>query len=395
MEQKIETDILIVGAGVAGAAVAAALKNSPFKITLVDSRPEGKDLNRGDVLYPGTIGLLKQWGVLDQIKKRNPLEFTKIEIMHDTHPLISIDMKKLNNDIPFAYSLDHTEIEEALLTFGKTDNVTLLRGYSAQQFVKNGERQEVTILGKGQKITIAAKLLVGADGRNSLTRIRNGIEHPLKQFEKESVIFWMPLLETFPPGVYLYIKPPYAILLQTLPPGDRLRVAIFVPKGTAANWMQQPISEKLTYLQNFTKTFPKVEPRTIGEHIYTLRSALSTPLYKDTIVLVGDSAHEMHPISSHGIAVAIADAHVLTQILANSFDNLPEKLAHYEKLRLPHITKAIRHTDTLATITDLHSPIATEFENIFLFLLEHVSKLQTILSHEVADYEYQDLGKTA
>ena len=61
---EVRTDILIIGGGVAGSAMVASLKNTGFSTILVEPRTAGHDLARGDVLYPSTLAILDEWGVL-------------------------------------------------------------------------------------------------------------------------------------------------------------------------------------------------------------------------------------------------------------------------------------------------------------------------------------------
>src|SRR5262245_51212212 len=62
----IETDILIVGGGAVGSALACALRHANYRVTLVEQRKGKPDTARGDHFQPYTVELLARWGVLQK-----------------------------------------------------------------------------------------------------------------------------------------------------------------------------------------------------------------------------------------------------------------------------------------------------------------------------------------
>jgi 2-polyprenyl-6-methoxyphenol hydroxylase-like FAD-dependent oxidoreductase len=389
--EEISTDILIVGAGVAGSALAAALKNSPFHITIIDPRKPGSDLNRGDVLYPASLEIIHDWGVLPLLMQKGLL-FTTLKAIHKTNTLFEIDLTTLNPTYPYGLSIDHTLIEDTLLDFAHTENVSVMRGVSALE-MQFGSPHQVTVIGNNTKTLIKPTLIVGADGRNSKVRNSMGLPSSPTTFDKDMVVCWAPLKGEFPVGVYSFVQPPEALLAQVLPPGNRLRLAISVPKGQASAWINKPASEKHEYLRSFSSEFPEIEPVFTGEHIYVLRAQNAPTYYGNGVVLMGDAAHEIHPLSSQGIGMALADACVLGKILDNSFDNLPDKLSAYETIRRPNAQKVINHSTFVAKALTQESPPAVEVEKIMTFLLEHSSPLRNLFTKELIEFEYENIGK--
>ena len=68
--EVVEADIAIVGGGVAGSALAAALRNSEYKIVVIDKRTAPLDSSRGDNFTPANAEIFSQWGILDEFIKR-------------------------------------------------------------------------------------------------------------------------------------------------------------------------------------------------------------------------------------------------------------------------------------------------------------------------------------
>lgn len=391
--EEFAVDILIVGGGVAGGATALSLKNTDLTIILVEPRMEGHDVNRGDVLYPSTLEVLNHWNILDVIKQKGAIAFTTIAVLHHTKEVLHVDLSTMNKQFPYAFSFEHTHIEDILLHQAQSDRFTILRGYTAlEPVVENNRIIGYVVTGHGEKKKITAKLVVGADGSKSKVRNDTGIQTSFTAFDKEMVIFAMPLKEPLPYGVFFFVNPPHAVLTQVLP-GNKLRVAVTVQKGTGKIWIAQTAEEKIRYLQEFSDYFAKTEPVFTNQHIYTFASRNAALYWKQNCVLIGDAAHVSHPISSQGIGMAILDAYVLARELNGSLENLEDKLKQYDDIRRPFVSKVIHHSDTIAKAITSNSITIKELGDFLIFLAEHSSLLRKILSKEYADFEYEYIGK--
>ena len=68
--RTVEADVRIVGGGIAGGALACALKNSGYWVVLVEQRRGLLDTARGDHLQPCNVEALARWGVLNRFFER-------------------------------------------------------------------------------------------------------------------------------------------------------------------------------------------------------------------------------------------------------------------------------------------------------------------------------------
>ena len=62
-----KVDIAIVGAGIAGTALATALAGTGQSVALIDKRENPLDTARGDHIQPAMLDVLDRWGVLDAL----------------------------------------------------------------------------------------------------------------------------------------------------------------------------------------------------------------------------------------------------------------------------------------------------------------------------------------
>lgn len=82
----------------------------------------------------------------------------------------------------------------------------------------------------------------------------------------------------------------------------------------------------------------------------------------DRVVLLGDAAHAMPPNLGQGGGMAVEDATVLADSLAQTSD-VPAALARYDEQRRPRTTAIARDAARLARTMTVRSPAATALRN--------------------------------
>ncbi len=165
-------DAAIIGAGPAGLTAALALASIGCR-TVIAGPPFNPDPERPDTrttaLLRGSVQLLKNIGVWDLARKHAaPLEI--IRILDDTGrlfqaPEVAFDSSEIGAE-PFGYNIANTALVAALLAHaGTMKGLEFIDTAAATDIVPDAECVQVT-LREGR--TFSARLVAGADGRNSL-----------------------------------------------------------------------------------------------------------------------------------------------------------------------------------------------------------------------------------
>ena len=165
---RIKTDVLIIGGGVAGSAMAACLTDKGYKVVLVEKSEKPQDTARGDHIQPFVCEILNQWGVLGDFfdagakKRAGSLWFDEF-----ANFLMDANVSKLDIPQPFFMFINHEDISDVFLKFAsKDENFSLYRPIINCQHVStdNDESLYQLILKDKTEHTISTKLVVGADG---------------------------------------------------------------------------------------------------------------------------------------------------------------------------------------------------------------------------------------
>ena len=125
----IETDVLIIGGGVAGSAMACSLTGRGYRVILLEKSEKPQDTARGDHIQPYVCNILNQWGVLDSFfeagakRRSGSLWFDE-----SAKFLMDANVSKLDIPQPFFMFINHEDISDVFIKFAsKDDNFSIFR----------------------------------------------------------------------------------------------------------------------------------------------------------------------------------------------------------------------------------------------------------------------------
>lgn len=316
----LDVDVLIVGGGIAGAALACALRHTGRTIAVVEQRRDRLDTARGDHLQPCNVELLARWGVLDRFHAAGAGR----RIGHEFRTAAGETLLAARYDelpIPFPYCLvvNHDLIAEILLDAAcESANVRRFQPVVARHF-------EVTEVGIASLtfeapagsagIRIRPRVVVGADGTNSPMRAALGFETDAHVYRHPMVAMFGRRPSALEPDDYFfrYASDRGMLVIQQRMDG-RIKVTLPVGGEGIGWWKKSTPADREAVVRDRAHALAGFDAEIAG--FYPVKMVHARKYVSGNVVLVGDAAHSIHPARGQGLNLGIAS-------LAALVDHLP------------------------------------------------------------------------
>jgi 2-polyprenyl-6-methoxyphenol hydroxylase-like FAD-dependent oxidoreductase len=344
-------DILVVGAGPTGLALALQAHAHGAHVRLVERRPEAYRPSRALILHPRTLEVLRPLGVTDAILARADTAPQATLQLGRRVVRVRLDAFALpDTAFPHLTLVRQTDVE-AVLTLALADRGVVVERSSAVIAVERGDTgARVTLRSSAGMETAEAAYVVGCDGPDSIVRRCAGIEWPGGPYGQEVVLADVELDADLDAGLTHIVAGRRGLLLAfalgehatwrllaTRPVGrDRL------PFGEAG----PPIPlDELQALLDEAGLAARISELAWSAR-YRLQHRLATRFRQGRLFLAGDAAHAYSPATGQGMNTGIQDALNLGWKLAwaPAATNPSALLASYERERRPLVRRALALT---------------------------------------------------
>ena len=213
------TDVLVVGAGPTGLALANMLQSRGIDYLVVDKLTEGLNTSRAAVIHAHTLDVLKSIGVSQRLVKLG-LKLSTFSIRDRDRALLSLDFSALRSDHPYLLMLPQDVTEQVLRERLTSQGGIIHRGITVKRAAQLTEGVRVTLSTPEGEREIAARYVVGADGMHSVIRQEadipfEGDAYP-ESFVLADVRMEWPMRER---EVSLYFSPAGLVVVAPLPDG--------------------------------------------------------------------------------------------------------------------------------------------------------------------------------
>jgi 2-octaprenyl-6-methoxyphenol hydroxylase len=312
---KSDYDIIIIGGGMVGMALACAL--APTKrIALVDAAPLiKKDDSRLIALNYNSYCLFKNLDAWENLAP-HAADIQALHVSHRGHFGVT-RLQGSECGLPvLGYVVPAQHIEAALNTaLAARSNVTLYRPAVLNNFSTHTNGICVNITDNAAEITLNAALLIGADGTHSSVRRMAGINTETTDYQQTAIVTVTQLQRSHANTAYERFHGNGAIAM--LPLKDNFAATIWTEANDKIK-MLLALSEQ-DFLQTLQKEFGYRLGRflAVGErHTYPLQLQTARQDFSGNVILIGNAAHTLHPVAAQGLNLALAEIAMLTQVIA-------------------------------------------------------------------------------
>ncbi|MFT8736424.1 MAG: UbiH/UbiF/VisC/COQ6 family ubiquinone biosynthesis hydroxylase [Zymomonas mobilis] len=363
----LKADVLILGGGFAGMALAVALDRYKISSVVVDTSDPVKMLEknfdgRTTAIASSCWKLLQAIGLDSLQDKGCPIQTVRASDQLKTPDLC---FKSSESTGPSGYMLENRYLRQALYEATlAAEHVTLLQPAHAVEVERHHDGVSAT-LEDGRKIT--APLLVGAEGRGSPTRQAAGINLTRWNYNHAAVI--STLFHEKPhhhiAHEIFYPKGPIALLpMQDEEGRHRSALVWTVPRQEAEAVKNLPKQPFLIEVSRLTGDILGELDFASQPVAYPLSFQFSSKMTDLRLALIADAAHGIHPIAGQGLNLGLRDVAALTEVLVEGRRlgmDLGDAilLERYERWRsLDNFTIAAG-TDALVRLFSVPGPMAS------------------------------------
>ena len=313
-------DLLVVGGGLVGLALARAAAHSGLDVLIVDRESPIQAVSdvfdgRVSSIARGSANMLKHLGVWDLIRQdAQPVE--EIRVTDNGSPLFLHYASRDVGNGPMGYIIENRILRRALHTVVEKDvRITWRTGVEVEE-IERGIHGVCAQLSDGTKAN--SPLVAAADGRHSVLRTKAGINVVKRSYRQVGLV--CTVAHSLPHGAVAHERflsaGPFAILPMT---GDRSSLVWTERPEVAATILKLDTGAFLGELAwrfgDFLGQLEVVSPR----WHYPLQLTLARQLTARRLALVGDAAHAIHPIAGQGLNLGLRDAAALSEVVGNAY----------------------------------------------------------------------------
>jgi len=370
--------VVVVGAGPVGLAVAAGLRLHGREVVVVDKQAEGSNTSRACVIHPRTLEMLDKIGVTKRLVDLG-LELEDFAIRTGDRKLIPVGFEDLPTDYPFITMIPQSVTEQVLLERLEELGGTVLRPYAATGVTQTADGAEVT-LDSGD--VIKAKYVVAADGMNSTIRELAGLRMPGNTLQLSCSLVDVRVDGGLPVDeVALYFASAGLLVVAPLPDGSFRLVA---EVHDAPEHPDLAYAQKLLAARGPRKAHPKVTEVVWGSR-FRIHERVADAYRAGRVVLAGDAAHTHSPAGGQGMNLGLRDAVTLADALSAALDGDESDLDAYAVNSRAEAVRVITLAHRLTRLANVPRPVRP-VRNAVLGLAGRVSKTQNGLAKQLAGF---------
>jgi ubiquinone biosynthesis UbiH/UbiF/VisC/COQ6 family hydroxylase len=377
-------DVLIIGGGLVGASLAAALRPSGLSVALIEAQSMSSDTGGWDsriyAISPGSAAFLAESGAWQRLDGGRVQQVEQMRVFGDEGAELDFSAYQLGAP-ELAFILENRLLQQALWEgLQQQDNLTLFNPVRCVSLVWHDDSASLQLEGGGE---IKARLVVGADGRDSWVRRQAGIIEPPTLYQQHGVV-----------ANFIAEKPHRGTAFQWFQPDGILALLPLPQQMVSMVWSVSPEkSERLLQLppEELCMQVGVSSEYTLGAlqmvtppAAFPLRLLNLPQLVKPRLALVGDAAHNVHPLAGQGVNLGFRDARQLARVLLQHGAQLDcgdiHLLRRYERARKEDILSMQLATDALKKLFNNDNILLRAARNFGLSTTNRIAPLKKMLA---------------
>lgn len=408
-DEKTDFDLIIVGGGLVGASLACALSASSLRIAIVEAFPfKSDDASYQPAFDARSVALshtskqvFEGIGLWPSINKLGVAEIKNIHVSDRGHAGVTRLSAEDENVDALGYVIETRVIGKALFdALKQQDNITLIAPAKLKDFELTDEKATATIeVTNSDNVVetklLSARLLVAADGDDSVVRRLSGVRIKQHNYQQSAVIANIATSKPHNNQAFERFTDsgPLALLPMAASNEDENRYSLVWTINSSEqeemlNWDDE------TFLQNLQQRFGTRAGEFIkvsGRHAYPLSFMRAKEHVRTRLAIIGNAAHSLHPVAGQGFNLGLRDVAALSQVIIDAsrsneeIGELATLQTYAEWRRRDHIQTAMATDGLVKLFSNNFLPLAA-LRNLGLLVVDLVPPLKKVFARHAMGF---------
>jgi flavin-dependent dehydrogenase len=317
-------DVIVVGAGPAGAATAILLSERGLSVLVLDRARFPRPKICGEYLSPEAARILDRLGALKALDAAGAVPISGMRITAPDGTVVTGTYRPQGPWRPYrdhALGITRTMLDATLVERLRAMPVDLREEVRVVDILREGGcvvGVEAVAVG-GRRVVLRAPLVVGADGRASVVAHRLGCRQP-HPLQRMALVTYVRGIPNCADRGEIFVDPPDYAILNPLGP-DQVNMSLVVPLAHVAPW-----SDRLeTFFAARIHQLPHLSRRVAGAERTAPVQAMGPLAYRvqppteGGVLLVGDAAGFYDPLTGEGVFSALRAAELAAETVTAAF----------------------------------------------------------------------------
>ena len=378
-------DVVVVGSGLVGASFALALAPAGLNLALVEAQPPpGAGAADWDsrvyAISPGSAAFLERCGVWQDLDMTRVSRVEAMRIFGDDGRS-ELDFNAYDAGLrELAFIVENREVQRVLWgALKRARHVAVMAPAACKALTFEIQTAELEL---NDGSVLRPRLMVGADGADSWVRAQTAITIEARPYHQTAVVANFAITRPHRGIAYQWFRHDGVLALLPLP-GERVSMVWSTSEEHAARLLELAREE-------FAAEVAAASHGVVGDlqlitpaAAFPLRLQRVRQLVLPRLALIGDAAHNVHPLAGQGVNLGFRDARQLAQVLRERGSQTDcgdyRLLRRYERARREDIVAMQFATDSLQRLFNNEIAWLASLRNCGLRLMNRQAQLKNLL----------------
>ncbi|WP_151777924.1 2-octaprenyl-6-methoxyphenyl hydroxylase [Acinetobacter brisouii] len=395
----MQQQVIIVGGGMVGLSLALMLAKAKIEVKLLEAIQypqfaEGQQEipyhssfdARNSALSRRSVQIYQQLGLWD-VLQQHATPILQVHITEQGSFGKARLVAEQENVESFGQVIENAWLGRVLLTQVRQQPlIELIDGIQVTALTQNAEQVTIQAKRGEEELKFTSKLLIAADGRDSLCRQALGVGVDEHDYDQVAIVTTVQTSKPHQHVGFERFSPLGPLALLPLPGEYRRSVVWPVKKGTEHEWLGEENDQHfLDALQQTYGDRAGCFEKTGKRFCYPLSQVLAHQQAVGRVVIMGNAAHTLHPVAGQGFNLCLRDADVLLRFIRHQLevsDDIgdAEMLKAYEQSRLKDQQRVIKFCDSVVRGFSNNNPVLKVLRNAGLIAFDVIPGVKPLVA---------------